>query len=195
MCDLSEVRRECKPVKMFWKASSTLLASRAEVSMNDKLFSPMLRSARPTLNPWGTQRKHTRKLLGFFRGHCPQVSQIALISDQHDDDVGIGVIPQLLQPPVDILVGLMFANIVNEESADRATVVGRGNRPVTFLTSSIPNLSLDRLGIDLDGAGCEFDTDSRLGVQVELVTGETAQQVGLSDTRISDQHHYARYSR
>lgn len=157
----------------------------AYVAVSATHFSPL----------WGTQRKHTRKLLGFFRGHCPQVSQIALISDQHDDDVGIGVIPQLLQPPVDIFVGLMFANIVNEESADRATVVGRGNRPVTFLTSSIPNLSLDRLGIDLDGAGCEFDTDSRLGVQVELVTGETAQQVGLSDTRISDQHHYARYSR
>ena len=28
------------PVKMFWKASSTLLASRAEVSINDRLFSP-----------------------------------------------------------------------------------------------------------------------------------------------------------
>ena len=39
--------------------------------------------------PWGTQRKHTRKLLGLFRGHSPQVSQIALVSDQHDDDVGI----------------------------------------------------------------------------------------------------------
>ena len=28
------------PVKMFWKASSTLLASRAEVSMKERLFSP-----------------------------------------------------------------------------------------------------------------------------------------------------------
>jgi hypothetical protein len=29
------------PVRMFWKASSTLLASRAEVSMNERLFSPV----------------------------------------------------------------------------------------------------------------------------------------------------------
>jgi hypothetical protein len=29
------------PVSMFWKASSTLLASKAEVSMNDKLLSPI----------------------------------------------------------------------------------------------------------------------------------------------------------
>jgi hypothetical protein len=28
------------PVRMFWKASSTLLASRAEVSMKERLFSP-----------------------------------------------------------------------------------------------------------------------------------------------------------
>jgi len=28
------------PVRMFWKASSTLLASRAEVSIKDRLFSP-----------------------------------------------------------------------------------------------------------------------------------------------------------
>lgn len=28
------------PVRMFWKASSTLLASKADVSMKDRLFSP-----------------------------------------------------------------------------------------------------------------------------------------------------------
>lgn len=28
------------PVKMFWNASSTLLASRADVSMKDRWFSP-----------------------------------------------------------------------------------------------------------------------------------------------------------
>lgn len=31
------------PVRMFWKASSTLLASRAEVSMKERLFSPSKR--------------------------------------------------------------------------------------------------------------------------------------------------------
>lgn len=32
--------RDCVPVRMFWKASSTLLASRADVSMKERLFSP-----------------------------------------------------------------------------------------------------------------------------------------------------------
>ena len=117
------------------------------------------------------------------------MSQITLVSDQHDDNVGIGVIPQLLQPPVDILVGLVFADIVDKKGTHRTTVVGRGDRTVTFLTSSIPDLSLDRLGIHLDRAGCELDTDSRLGVQIEFVPGESAQQVGLSDTRVTNKHH------
>lgn len=35
------VRGESVPVRMFWKASSTLLASRADVSMKERLFSPV----------------------------------------------------------------------------------------------------------------------------------------------------------
>lgn len=31
------------PVRMFWKANSTLLASRAEVSMKERLFSPTMK--------------------------------------------------------------------------------------------------------------------------------------------------------
>jgi hypothetical protein len=37
------------PVRMFWKASSTLLASRAEVSMKDRLFSPEHVSVMPNV--------------------------------------------------------------------------------------------------------------------------------------------------
>ena len=117
------------------------------------------------------------------------MSQIALVSDQHDDDVGIGVIPQLLQPPVDILVGLVLANVVDKEGPDGTTVVGGGDGAITLLTGGIPDLRLDRLGVDLDGTGGEFDTDGRLGVQVELIASETTQQVGLSDARVSNQHH------
>lgn len=99
------------------------------------------------------------------------------------------MVPEFLQPPVDIVVGLMLADVVDEEGADGTTVVSGGDRTVTFLTSRIPDLSLDSLRIYLNGAGSEFDTDGGLGVQVELVTRETAQKVGLSDTRVSNKHH------
>jgi hypothetical protein len=90
--------------------------------------------------------------------------QIALVSDQHDDDVGVGVVPQLFQPPVDVIVGLVLADIVHEKSPDSTAVVGRRNRTVPLLSRSVPDLSLDSLGINLDGTGRELDADGRLGV-------------------------------
>lgn len=156
-----------QPVRMFWKASSTLLASSAEVSMKERLFSPDKSVSQPRLGTRVTvkkQQEHTSKLLRILRGHSPQMSQIALVTDQHDDDVGVGVVPQFLQPPVDIIVGLVLADIVYEKSPDRTTVVGRRNRAIPLLARSIPNLGLDRLGIDLDGTGRELNADSRLGV-------------------------------
>ena len=117
------------------------------------------------------------------------MSQIALVSDQHDDDVGVGMVAEFLQPPVDVVVGLVLADIVDKEGPDGTTVVGGGDGAITLLTGGIPDLRLDRLGVDLDGTGGEFDTDGRLGVQVELIASETTQQVGLSDARVSNQHH------
>ena len=115
--------------------------------------------------------------------------QIALVSDQHNDDVGVGVIPELLQPSSNILVCLVLADIVNEQRAHGTAVVGRGDGPVSLLAGGIPNLGLDGLCVNLDGSRGKLDTDGRLGVEVELVTGESTQQVRLSDTRVSDQHH------
>ena len=113
--------------------------------------------------------------------------QIALVSDEHDDNVGISVVAQLLEPAGDVLVGLVLANIVNQESANSTAVVCGGDSAVALLASCVPNLGFDGLRVDLDGTGCELDADGGLGVDVEFVTGETTQKVGLSDTRVSDQ--------
>lgn len=117
--------------------------------------------------------------------------QIALVAHQHDDDVGIGVVPELLQPPRDVLVGLVFADVVDEEGPDGATVVGRGDGTVPFLAGRVPDLCLDGLGVDLDRPCGELDADGRLGVEVELIARESAEQVGLSDAGISNQHNLA----
>ena len=50
----------------------------------------------------------------------------------------------------------------------------------------VPNLRLDDLGIVLDAACGKLDTDGRLGVEVELVASEPAQQVGLAHARIAN---------
>lgn len=130
------------------------------------------------------------KRLGFFGGNCSQVPQITFVTNKHDDNIGVGVVAQLLQPSCDVLIRLVLADIVNEEGAYSAAVVGRGNGTVSFLTSSIPDLCLDSLGVDLDGARGEFDADGGLGIEVELVASESAEKVGFTNTGVSDQNDF-----
>lgn len=56
-------------------------------------------------------------------GNGSQVAQVALIPHQHDDDVVVGVISQLFQPALHVLVGQMFGDVVHQQRADRATII------------------------------------------------------------------------
>ena len=107
--------------------------------------------------------------------------QIALVTDQHDNDVRVGMVAQLLQPPCDVLVCLVLADIIDKQRSDSASVVCGGDGAVSLLPCGIPDLSFDGLRVDLDRPSSEFDADCRLGVEVELVAGESAQQVGFTD--------------
>ena len=128
-----------------------------------------------------------RKRHGLVRFYRPQVAQIALVSDEHDHDVGLGVVPQFFQPPLDVLKGPVFGNIVDQEGPDGPPVVGTGDGAVAFLSGRVPDLCLDGLSLRLDGFGGEFDADRRFGFEVEFVSGEPTQEIGFSYTGIPDQ--------
>jgi hypothetical protein len=51
------------------------------------------------------------------------VLQITLVTDEHYDNVLVGVIAQLLQPPCDICVRSMLGDIIYEQSTDCAAVI------------------------------------------------------------------------
>ena len=55
------------------------------------------------------------------------MAQIALVADEHDDDVVVGVIAQLLQPPFNVLVRQMLCYVVHQQCPDRPTVVPEHN--------------------------------------------------------------------
>lgn len=78
------------------------------------------------------------------------MSQIALVADQHDHDIGVRMVPKLFQPPRDIVVGLVFADIVDEQGADGSTIVGGCDGSVSLLSRGIPDLCLDRFRVHLD---------------------------------------------
>ncbi|TPX50230.1 hypothetical protein SeMB42_g02323 [Synchytrium endobioticum] len=93
------------------------------------------------------------------------------------------MVTQLLEPAVDVLVRDVFGDVVDEQGADGAAIVGGGDGAVPLLAGGVPDLGLDRLGIDLDGAGGELDANGGFGLEVELVAGEARQEVGLADAR------------
>ena len=70
------------------------------------------------------------------------MSQIALVADEHDNYVAVGVVSELSQPLLGVLVRDMLGNVVDEESADGAAVVAEyGKEPINIRRSSNINSS------------------------------------------------------
>lgn len=120
--------------------------------MKDRLFSPVCICVNRIVHysAWIYDRVRTGKLLRLLGWDGAQVSQITLVPDQHDDNVGVRMVPELLQPPGHIVVRLVLADIIDKEGTDSTSIVCGCDGSVSFLSSSIPNLSLDRLRVDLD---------------------------------------------
>lgn len=60
--------------------------------------------------------------------------QVALVPDQHNDDVGVSVVSQFLEPSSYIDVCRVFGDIIDEQRSDRPTIVAAQLK----LTSSEP---------------------------------------------------------
>jgi hypothetical protein len=58
----------------------------------------------------------------------------------------------LMQPLLDVLEGLGLSHVIHDNDAVRSAVVAAGDRAKPFLASSVPDLQLDCLGVQLDGA-------------------------------------------
>jgi hypothetical protein len=82
----------------------------------------------------------------------------------------------------------MLADVIDEERTDCSTIIGRSDCAITFLTRSVPNLRLDCLCVNLNGSRGKFDANGGLGVKVELVASEAAQQVGFPDSGVTNEN-------
>ena len=75
------------------------------------------------------------KLLGLLGGNLTQMPQIALVADEHDDDVGSGVLPKLTKPALNVLEGGAVGNVAHQKSSDGSAVVRAGDCAITLLAS------------------------------------------------------------
>ena len=51
--------------------------------------------------------------LGFFSGDCAQVTKVTLVTYQHDDNVGVGMVTQFLQPSFHVLICQVFGDVIH----------------------------------------------------------------------------------
>ena len=84
--------------------------------------------------------------------------QIALVPHEHNDNVGVGVVAELLQPALNILVCRVLGNVVYEKSADGAAVVCRGDGAVTFLSGCM----VSRYSTDGEQLSSDFESPDTL---------------------------------
>ena len=93
--------------------------------MNERLLSPADKEAVSFRPEYGIVSRasslasmidgeRTGKLLCLLRRYGSQMPQIALIAHQHDHNVRVGVVPQLFQPSLHVLVRLVLRDVVNE---------------------------------------------------------------------------------
>ena len=45
------------------------------------------------------------------------------ITNQHDDNVCVGMVPQLSQPPLDVLVGEVFRDVVHQQGTHSTAII------------------------------------------------------------------------
>lgn len=87
--------------------------------------------------------------MGVVGGDGTEVPEVGLVADEHDADVGVGVVAELLEPAADVVEGGGLADVVDEDGAESASVVGAGDCSVTLLTCRVPDLRLDDLPLNL----------------------------------------------
>jgi hypothetical protein len=57
------------------------------------------------------EKDRTRKLLRFIGRYSPQMSQIAFVTNQHNNNIAVSMIAQFLQPAGNIFIGSVLAGV------------------------------------------------------------------------------------
>ena len=113
--------------------------------------------------------------------------QIALVTDEELVDAITGVFVNLTEPLLNVVEGLHIGDIVHYGNTVGTAVVGGGDGAEALLSSGIPDLKLDGLPVQVQGADLEIDTDGAdVGLGVGIID-ETEEEARLSDAGVSDQ--------
>ena len=87
------------------------------------------------------------------------LAQVRLIGDQQLVHILPRILVNLGQPPLDVVERLHVGDVVHDDDAVGAAVIGAANRAETLLARRIPDLKLYRLPVKLYGPDLEVDAN------------------------------------
>lgn len=114
----------------------------------------------------------TRKHLALISADLTSRIQITLVADEHDCHIRVSVLLHLLEPASQVRERITTSDIVDKESASRTTIVRTSDTLERLLASGIPDLKLNVLLRDLDGARAELNTDCQIMLLAEPLVRE-----------------------
>ena len=87
------------------------------------------------------------ELFTFFLRDLSLISEIILVSNKDSRDIVISMLFDLVHPVVNSFVGLFVCCVIHDNNSMRSLVVRRSDGLESLLTSSVPDLQLDRLAV------------------------------------------------
>ncbi len=97
-------------------------------------------------------------LLGLFCLYLPLANEVTLIANQKHQNLVVAVLLDVFKPAFDRLERLILRDVVDEDTADSASVVGSSHGLERFLASRVPDLQLYvDISVNWDDSGREFD--------------------------------------
>lgn len=76
---------------------------------------------------------------------------------------------ELVEPAGDAFEGGGTSDVVDDEGADGAAIIGGGDSAEPLLAGGVPNLSFDFFAVQIEALSVEFDADCGFRVHTELV--------------------------
>ena len=127
------------------------------------------------------------EFLCTLEGHFSLLFHLCLVAYQVDSHILTCVLLNFFEPFHKIHEGVLACHIIGEENAMRTTVEDTGDRLEGLLAGCVPDLQLDNLApVYFQTERPEFDTDSDLMLNLELVVHDSLHEATLADTGISN---------
>ena len=90
--------------------------------------------------------------------------EVTRLAHQHDVDVALSVVMQLLQPVLHILLCQVLGDVIHQQRTHSTTVVLGADGAVALVASSVPDRRLDGLAVNLDPAGGKLHANGALAL-------------------------------